>query len=1115
MRRSFLAFGLLFTVLLPVPARAVTVTIPAAKDNTLYENVSGAVSNGSGEYMFTGKTDQGFIRRAVIQFDIAGNVPAGSTVNSATLRLNLSRTRQNTQKTTSLYRILASWGEGGSNGASNEGQGAPADTGDCTWIHRFRYPDVAWSTPGGDFAAAASASAPVGGNASYTWTSAGMAADVQAWLDSPASNFGWLIRGDESANQTAKRFDSSENGTTTRRPSLEIDYTPPGGGATGACCYGDTCEVLTAAVCTSVGGTYQGDGTVCSPDPCPPPGTTTVTIIGTSDNTLYQDAAGTVSNGAGTKMIVSKNAAGQICRGVLRFELAPAIPPGAIISAATLTLYNAEAATSAADVTVHRATAGWGEGTSAAAGTETVGALSTSGDATWIHRSYPGTLWAVAGGDFDPTASALTNVTGAGSYSWTSAALLADVQAWAAQPATNFGWAIRGKETGASGNAVKRFESRQSADAANRPKLQVTYVAPITGACCLPDGSCDTLTAADCAAAGGTYQGDGADCAGVECPLILQPFVDPLPIPAVATPVSGTVGDVATYVLPITEQSQTYHRDLPTTRVWGYAGTYPGPTIVASYNKEVTVQYVNDLRDSTGTLRTSHYLPVDPCVHGAEEATPRVVTHLHGGHLEASSDGYPTSTILPGQSQAFHYPNKQLPATLWYHDHALGITRLNVMMGLAGFYLLIDPFETALGLPSGPYEIGLAVQDRTLRADGSIVYPAAWQEHFFGDKAVVNGKVWPYLNVNQGKYRFRMLDGSTSRSYTFHLSNGAPFTVIGTEGGLLPAPITLDSLTMTPGERNDVIIDFAPYPAGTEIILTNTAPAPYPNGMPGEHPALPQIMKFIVQGQPGHTAPIPAALRPIERLQEADATVTRDLVLAKTAGGPCGSEWTINGLHFGDITEFPVLDSTEIWQFINRSGVTHPMHMHLTMFQELDRQAFTLVNDVITPSGPRIPPPPEAAGWKDTVPVPPNTIVRVITRFEDYVGLYPYHCHILEHEENEMMRQFQIVHSAVTGVEAQAPRHRFLLAKSRPNPFNPTTRIDYELPTAARVRLEVFGVSGALVTTLVTGMKPAGAGTVVWNGRDAQGRAVASGVYAYRLTMEDGRALSRKMVLLK
>jgi cysteine-rich repeat protein len=327
------------------------------------------------------------------------------------------------------------------------------------------------------------------------------------------------------------------------------------------------------------------------------------------------------------------------------------------------------------------------------------------------------------------------------------------------------------------------------------------------------------------------------------------------------------------------------------------------------------------------------------------------------------------------------------------------------MMGLAGFYLLRDAFEQGLGLPSGEYEVPLAIQDRSFDPDGSFEYPAAWDEHFFGNTVLVNGKVWPYLNVKRGKYRFRMLDGSNSRTYRLRLSNGASFQVIGMEGGLLPAPVTVSEVTLGPGERADVIVDFAPYAAGTEILLVNDAPAPFP-GTPGVG-VIPNVMKFVVGSQTGHTAAVPASLRPIEALDPADAVATRDFELRKM-GDPCtGSMWTINGLGFDDITEYPELGTTEIWRFVNRSGVTHPMHMHLVMFQVLDRQAFDDVGGNIVPIGSPVPPPAHEAGWKDTVQVGPNEILRVIARFERYVGRFPYHCHILEHEDHEMMRQFE------------------------------------------------------------------------------------------------------------
>src|SRR4030095_11319127 len=205
------------------------------------------------------------------------------------------------------------------------------------------------------------------------------------------------------------------------------------------------------------------------------------------------------------------------------------------------------------------------------------------------------------------------------------------------------------------------------------------------------------------------------------------------------------------YTMRVREVSQQLHSQLPPTRVWGYGSTatgatYPGPTILASSGNPVTVTGVNDLRDAQGNLRTTHYLAVDLCMKGpdTEGATARIVTHLHGGHVPPESDGYPENTLLPGEQATYVYPNNQQAGTLWYHDHAMGITRLNVIMGLAGFYLIRDPVAHAPGLPCGAYEIPLAIQDRSFHPDGTLKYPAMWMEHFEGDAMLVNGKVWPY-----------------------------------------------------------------------------------------------------------------------------------------------------------------------------------------------------------------------------------------------------------------------------------------------------------------------------------------------------------------------------------
>ena len=1007
--------AMLAAAVVPQAADAIQTTLPASKDNTLYELASGVSSNGAGEYMFSGRTKDGVRRRGVVSFDIAANVPAGSTINTVTLQLTVARVANNTARPTSLHRLLADWGEGTSNAAQNEGQGAPPTTNDATWIHRF-YPGTFWATPGGDYTGTASATTSITGNGLYAWTSATLVADVQAWLDAPATNFGWLVRGDESVVETAKRIASRENGQASNRPALVVDYTPPGGGTTGACCHDDTCDVVTAAVCTSLGGSYLGDNTTCTPDPCPPPGTVTLTQGPIADNTLYEDAAGALSNGSGTKFIVSRNGAGLIRRGLLRFDLS-SIPAGATVQSAALTLYNVESGTNSFNIALHRASASWGEGTSVATGTEDAGAPATTGDATWTRRFHPSTPWTTPGGDFNATATMAVSVANEGFYEFTSATLAADVQAWVADPSVNHGWVVRGREN-PGGNALKRFESRESADPTHRPRLVVTYVANITpnGACCLPSGQCDTLTAGECAAAGGTYQGDGTACVTDLCPVVLTPYVDALPIPAVAQPVSGVPGGAAEYVIPIREVSQRLHRDLPLTRVWGYGGSYPGPTILATSGVPITVTWQNDLRDSLGALRTTHYLPVDECLQGPdmEGPTARVVTHLHGGHVPPESDGYPESTMLPGQQQVISYPNNQPPGTPWYHDHAMGITRLNVMMGMAGFYLIGDAFESALGLPSGEYEIGLAIQDRSFNPDGSFRYPAMWMEHFEGDKMLVNGKVWPYLQVKQGKYRFRMLNGCNSRFLHLSLSNGAPFTVIGTDLGLLPAPVTRTELLLGPGERQDLVIDFAGFAPGTQIVLQNDAPAPYP-GEPGVG-VIPNVMRFDVIGTAGHLAPVPAALRPVAPVDTSEAVISRDFTLRK-GNDPCtGSMWMINDLGWDDVTEYPVLGTTEIWRFINETGVSHPMHMHLVQFQVVDRQPFTRVAGEIVPTGPPVPPAPSEAGWKDTAPVNPGEMLRVIARFEDYSGLYAYHCHMLEHEDHEMMRQFHTVAAPIISV---------------------------------------------------------------------------------------------------
>ena len=289
----------------------------------------------------------------------------------------------------------------------------------------------------------------------------------------------------------------------------------------------------------------------------------------------------------------------------------------------------------------------------------------------------------------------------------------------------------------------------------------------------------------------------------------LQKFIDELPIPPVIDASGG-----GTIMLPMAPGTHSFHSSLPDTPTWGFGGaSYLGPTINARRGVALDVEAPNSLG--------SHPLgfAIDTELHGAAESDrtmPRVSLHLHGGNTEAESDGHPEDTYLPGQSKTYHYANDQEAANLWYHDHALGITRLNVMAGLAGFYLMRDDNDTGagdnpIGLPSGHHEVQLVIQDRMFDSGGNFVYPECplrvWSPEFFGDVAVVNGKAFPNLNVDRGLYRFRVINGSNSRVYDLFLSNGHSFLQIGGDGGLLNAPVPLGHLVLAPGERADLLVD--------------------------------------------------------------------------------------------------------------------------------------------------------------------------------------------------------------------------------------------------------------------------------------------------------------------
>ncbi len=503
----------------------------------------------------------------------------------------------------------------------------------------------------------------------------------------------------------------------------------------------------------------------------------------------------------------------------------------------------------------------------------------------------------------------------------------------------------------------------------------------------------------------------GGDSAKLLDTNSLARFVDPLPIPALAKPAGLRPSPVdASLKIPYYRKSMRQfqtrvHRDVLPTTFWAYDGSCPGPTFEARRGKAILVEWANELPQQ-------HLFPVDHTLHGAEADKPdvRTVVHLHGGRTPPESDGYPESWFVAGQSSTYYYPNVQEAAALFYHDHAMGITRLNAVAGLSGLYLIRDEVEDGLNLPKGPYEIPLVLFDRSFLPDGQIYYPVSgktgspWVSEYYGSAILANGKIFPYLEVEPRKYRFRILNSSNGSFYRLSFSavpsvtsDTFSFHQIGSEQGLLSAPAPMDHLIIGPGERADVILDFRGHPGRAIYLRTNVA----------------MVMQFRVSSRKAaDPSALPATLRPVPRIQESAAVLSRELTLADYQNRLGRSNvMLLNGAHWNEpITEKPVLNSTEIWSFINLTDDSHPIHLHLVRFQVLDRRPFDLsvyqLTKKIVLTGPAAELAPGELGWKDTVRVDPMTITRIIVKFEGFPGKYVWHCHLLEHEDNEMMRPY-------------------------------------------------------------------------------------------------------------
>ena len=642
-------------------------------------------------------------------------------------------------------------------------------------------------------------------------------------------------------------------------------------------------------------------------------------------------------------------------------------------------------------------------------------------------------------------------------------------------------------------------------------------------------------------------------------------FVNPLPVPLVIDGRSG-----GTFTITISQFSQwlglidpTTQQDLNTT-VWGYNGSYPGPTIVAKKDIPLSVFWRNNLVNGSNQP-LPHLLPIDRSIDWAFGNDPAwqsygvpVVTHVHGGHSESASDGLPDQWFTPsyarkgpgfikGDFEPFYYHNDQEAGTIWYHDHALGVTRLNVYAGLAGYYIITDNNEINLQatgkLPVAPYDMGLAIQDRMFTSTGQLFYPSTAEEEegvddvtaptilpeMFGDFILVNGMTWPVLDVEPRQYRFRMLNGSDSRFYNLSLSSGQQFIQIGSDQGFLYSPFAMNQMLIAPGERKDIILDFSdPALWGQTIILKNNAKSPFPKGDVVDPQTTGRIMAFRVNKPLNESYPLtvlPETLRsPIVPLQSDLAP--RKLILFE-AEDEYGRLMPILGtvddgmLGFREeITETPALNSTEIWELYNETVDAHPIHLHLVRMQLISRQKFVARIDeengkptnIRLVGQPRYPGPDEQ-GWKDTWVTFPGEVTKVIAKF-DRPGLYVWHCHILSHEEHDMMRPFFVgeMDNALVKRSVEINRENSevdLQLKVMPNPFSNYVTIQVNLPATRRVSIALYDAKGGLVKKVYEAEKPAGLQRISIDGSN-----LTNGIYFCEILINEQRIL-RKLVLQK
>ncbi len=451
-----------------------------------------------------------------------------------------------------------------------------------------------------------------------------------------------------------------------------------------------------------------------------------------------------------------------------------------------------------------------------------------------------------------------------------------------------------------------------------------------------------------------------------------ESFTRPLPIPPLLKDLDGST-DSARFAMAVGRGSVEFFPGKATATL-GYNGNFLGPTIRVRNGQRFKIAVKNNLSQVT-TL------------------------HWHGMHLPARWDGGPRQPIPPGTTWSPDFTIKQQAATLWYHPHAMGLTGEQVYHGLAGLVYIEDEVSDQLDIPKtyGVDDIPLVIQDRRFFTNGQFAYVQNMHDVMngvIGNYLLVNGVMRPTLKVPGRLVRLRLLNGSNSSIYRIGFSDQRVFHVIASDGGFLETPAAMSSIVLSAGERAEVLVDFAV--GGTSLQVEQMKGSSF------------TAMRITTDTDKGGPARVPTHLRTLDRIPESEASGVRGFVMETMAMGGCrmgmgmmGRRLTINGkkMDINRIDERVKLGSTEIWEITNRSAMMmsmpHSMHLHDVQFQILSRNGNT--------------PPPHERGRKDTVLIMPGETVRIISRFHDYTGVYMYHCHLLEHEDDGMMGQFEVV----------------------------------------------------------------------------------------------------------